>query len=162
MTLHFGDGSSISTFASLPAIDGSALTGISGRVADCASSVTTGESNSRYATNVISVSVTPPTSSHKVAILCQAEIKNQSNGWITYVSLSTSNGTDMGVQYTSTPEGDTNQNATYKKRNFWEYDYASNTSTRTYNLRIEPNNSHTSTKAYWKNCALVAICFLPD
>ena len=27
---------------------------------------------------------------------------------------------------------------------------------------IEPNNSHTSTKAYWKNCALVAICFLPD
>ena len=30
MTLHFGDGSSITTFASLPAIDGSALTGLAG------------------------------------------------------------------------------------------------------------------------------------
>lgn len=30
MTLHFGDGSSISTFASLPAIDGSSLTGLPG------------------------------------------------------------------------------------------------------------------------------------
>ena len=30
MTLHFGDGSSITTFASLPAIDGSNLTGLPG------------------------------------------------------------------------------------------------------------------------------------
>ena len=159
MTLHFGDGSSISTFASLPAIDGSSLTGVSGVVIDAATGTAISEQNNRYGSTVISVSVTPTASSQKVIIICNCEIKNQNGGYATYARIDSSNGTDLGDERVSFRFG--NSNNAYSRHTFVEHDYASNTSTRTYGLVIYPNNSHTSTKAYYRNCALTAICFQP-
>lgn len=167
MTLYFGDGSNISTYSSvpssllsgnLPAINGSALTGVSGVVVDAASSHLTSENNSRYGTNVLTVSVTPTSSSNKVIIIANCEIKNQNNSYVTTASISTSNGNDLGDFRNSAR---ISNNTSYDRHTFVEYDYASNTSTRTYHLHMAPNNSHTSTKAYWRNCSLTAICFAP-
>ncbi len=159
MTLHFGDGSSISTFASLPAIDGSALTGISGIIVDAATGTQISEQNNRYGSNVISISVTPTASSQKVLIICNCEIKNQNGGYATYARIDTTNGSDTGDQRYTFRFGASNN--AYNRHTFVEYDYASNTSTRTYKLYIYPNNSHTSTKAYYKNCTLTALVFQP-
>lgn len=167
MTLYFGDGSNISSFSSvpssllsgaLPAISGAALTGVSGVVVDAASSYLTSENNSRYGTNVLTVSVTPTSSNNKVIIICNCEIKNNHAQYVTTAQISTSGGSDLG-DYRNSYRISANNG--YDRHTFVEYDYASNTSTRTYHLHISPNNSHTSTPAYWKNCALIAICFNP-
>ena len=168
MTLYFGDGSNISTYSSvpssllsgaLPSISGANLTGVAGVVVDAASSHLTSEGNSRYGTNVLTVSVSPSSSSNRVIIIANCEIKNQHAGYITTASISTSNGSDLGdYRYSSRLTWGSN---TYKRHTFVEYDYASNTSTRTYHLHMSSNNTHTSTKAYWKNCAITAICFAP-
>ena len=159
MTLHFGDGSSISTFASLPAIDGSALTGVSGVVIDAAQGHSISEQNNRYGATPISISVTPTASNQRVVIICSMEIKNQHGGYVTYARIDTSNGSDLGQYRMSSRFGQTTNQ--YSQHTLVEHDYASNTNTRTYNLVIYPNNSHDSTKAYYKNLSMCAICYQP-
>tara|TARA_S200000501_G_scaffold374326_1_gene423589 strand:- start:6275 stop:7720 length:1446 start_codon:yes stop_codon:yes gene_type:complete len=162
-----GDGSLLTSLPSaaltgaLPAIDGSALLGITQsikRVKEVSNATETNFGNNTSWHNHLTMTFNNVLSTSRFLVLAVYEIKNESSNASWYTSAKITN---TGGGFMANTEN-RNTSTSYQQFNHWEFDIAANTTNRTYTLQVKSNNSHSGTNAFVQNAFLVGIEFTPS
>ena len=145
MTIHFGDNSTITTFASLPAIDGSALTNmnnnssISQPIRQGAEATSTGVSETNSTVYSTKLELTIGTASNtRVMVFFGFEIQNSdgSDNQRTFAKLTGSNVSYVGPTYEVSTTGG------YSEFNDQRLDISSHSGTRTYRIQYRKSSGN--------------------
>ena len=166
-TTFSGSGASLTNLPSsalsgaLPAIDGSALLGITSsikRVKEVSNVNEVNFGNTSAWVDHLTITFDNVASTSRFLVLAVYQIKNENSNtqWYTYAKITNTGGSFLGNIENS------NNSTSYQSFNHWEFDTAANTTNRTYTLQVRSNNSHTSTNALAQKAFLVGIEFTPS
>ena len=146
MTIHFGDNSTITTFASLPAIDGSALTNmnnnssISQPIRQGAEAANTGESttNSTAYSDKVTLSINTA-SNTRVMLYFGAEIQNSdgSDNQTTHMKF-----VGQNTNLVQSSDFEVSTKGGYERFDGQRLDIASYTGTRTYKIQFRKSSGN--------------------
>jgi hypothetical protein len=166
-TTFSGSGASLTNLPSsalsgaLPAIDGSALLGITSsikrvKVVSNANEVNFGNTSAYNDHLTITFGDVASTSKFLVLAMYQIKNENDSSSSRTYAKID-----NTGGSFLINRENSTNLNV-YVQFNHWEFDTASNTTNRTYTLKVKSSSSHSSSNPFVQNALLLGIEFTPS
>ncbi len=144
--------------SALPAIDGSALTGISQAVRRIkqASSSTEAEFNGQTYQNHLSVTFDNVPSDSRFVVFTSFEIKSEStNAGIAQARIGVTNGNILLQRVVANDDVNYNEG----QFSFMEFDVSSSTDNRTYNLQVRSTSTQSSQGARIKNASIIVLEF---